>query len=93
MLNPGSPSAFEQYLKKEKIRHKRIRPATPRHNGKVERVHRMDSERFYAYKTFYSLEDANKQLQRYQRWDNRFPLLVLGRKSPLQYWRELAANV
>ena len=91
LLHPGKLSEFEQYLKKEKIAHKRIRVATPRHNGKVERVHRMDSERFYANRKFYSLEDANKQLQRYQRWDNNFPLLVLGRKSPLQYWRELSA--
>jgi len=91
LLNPGKLSEFEQYLKREKIEHKRIQVATPRHNGKVERVHRMDSERFYAYRTFYSLEDANRQLQRYQRWDNNFPLLVLGRKSPLQYWRDLSA--
>jgi transposase-like protein len=59
-VNPGKLSEFEQYLKKSKIGHKRIRVATPRHNGKVERVHRMDSERFYANRKFYSLEDANK---------------------------------
>ena len=29
------------------IVHKRIRPRTPRHNGKVERSHRNDQERFY----------------------------------------------
>jgi transposase len=91
LLHPGKLSEFEQYLKKEKIKHKRIRVAIPRHNGKVERVHRMDSERFYANRKFYSLEDANRQLQRYQRWDNNFPLLVLGRKSPIQYWRGLSA--
>lgn len=88
LLNLGKLTEFEQYLKKEHITHKRIRPATPRHNGKVERLHRMDSERFYLNRKFYSVEDANEQLQRYQRWDNNFPLLVLGRKSPLQYWRE-----
>ena len=91
LICPDTKSEFERYLKHEVIAHKRIRVATPRHNGKVERVHRMDSERFYADRTFYSLEDANKQLQRYQRWDNNFPLLVLGKKSPLQYWRELSA--
>ncbi len=84
--NSPTLTAFEQYLKKEKIQHKRIRVATPRHNGKVERVHRMDSERFYAARTFYSVKDADEQLQRCQRWDNNFPLLVLGRKSPLQYY-------
>ena len=88
LLNPGKLTEFEQYLRKEKIAHKRIRPATPWHNGKVERVHRIDSERFYPNRTFYSVKDENEQLQRYQRWDNNFPLLVLGCKSPIQYWRE-----
>lgn len=92
LLSSNKLSAFERYLAKEGIAHKRIRPATPRHNGKVERVHRMDNERFYPNRTFYSVKDANEQLQRYQRWDNNFPLLVLGRKSPLQYWRELSAK-
>lgn len=39
--------------------HKRIRAATPRHNGKVERVHRMDSERFYVDREFCFIEDDN----------------------------------
>ncbi len=91
LISPDTKSEFERYCEKEKIYHKRIRVATPRHNGKVERVHRMDSERFYYDRKFYSVEDANSQLQRYQRWDNNFPLLVLGRKSPLQYWRDLSA--
>lgn len=90
LIHASNLSEFEQYLKREKIAHKRIRVATPRHNGKVERVHRMDNERFYTGRSFYCVEDANRQLQRYQRWDNNFPLLVLGRKSPLQYWKELA---
>ena len=91
LVSPNTKSQFERYLEQEKIEHKRIRVATPRHNGKVERVHRMDSERFYANRKFYSLEDANKQLQRYQRLDNNFPLLVLGCKSPIQYWKDLSA--
>ena len=93
LICPGKETEFEQYLKAQHIRHKRIRPATPRHNGKVERVHRMDNERFYPNRTFYSVEDANVQLLRYQRWDNNFPLLVLGHKSPLQYWRDNFSNV
>lgn len=91
LVSPGTTSEFECYLEQEGIKHKRIRVATPRHNGKVERVHRMDSERFYTERKFFSLEDANKQLQIYQRWDNNFPLLVLGRKSPLQFWKEVSA--
>ncbi len=91
LIYPDTKSEFERYLTHEGIEHKRIRPATPRHNGKVERVHRMDSERFYQNRKFYSVEDANKQLQHYQRWDNHFPLLVLGRKSPIQYWKDISA--
>ncbi len=36
------------------IRHQLIRPRTPRHNGKVERSHRNDQERFYNFLQFYS---------------------------------------
>lgn len=93
LLGSDKASVFERYCKKAGIMHKRIRVATPRHNGKVERVHRIDQERFYDGRSFYSVEDANTQLKRYQRNDNRFPLLVLGRKSPLQFYKELLANV
>lgn len=92
LLNPGKLSEFERYLRKENITHKRIRVATPGHNGKAERVHRMDGERFYADRVFCWAEDANRQLRRYQRWDNHFPLLVLGRKSPLQFRKDLAGQ-
>lgn len=59
LLSLGSKSVFEQYMQKENIINKQIRPAIPRYNGKVERVHRMDSERFYPNKTFYSVKDDN----------------------------------
>jgi len=40
----------------------RIRVATPRHNGKVERQHRTDEKRFYKKMRMYSLSDGHKQL-------------------------------
>ena len=43
-----SLTLFEKTLAQLGIRHKRIRPFTPRHNGKVERSHRKDNEYFYA---------------------------------------------
>ncbi|MCM1182946.1 MAG: integrase core domain-containing protein [Roseburia sp.] len=46
--NKGKPTLFEERLKEYGIRHKLIRPYTPRDNGKVERSHRKDNERFYA---------------------------------------------
>ena len=48
---------FERKLKELGIKHKKIRPFTPRHNGKVERSHRKDNERFYATHCFFSFED------------------------------------
>lgn len=49
------PTLFEDTAKELGIRHKLIRPYTPRHNGKVERSHREDQKRFYACHRFWSL--------------------------------------
>ena len=75
------------------IRHKQIRPYTPRHNGKVERSHRKDNEMFYAKKTFYSLEDYNKQLRRYMNEYNNFPMRPLGWKFPNEFLSSFFSNV
>ncbi len=40
------PTLFESTPAQLSIRHKLIRPYTPRHNGKVERSHRKDNEEF-----------------------------------------------
>ena len=64
-LNPqcsDKKTLFEETLEKLCIRHKLIKPYTPRHNGKVERSHRKDNEYFYASHRFYSFEDFQKQL-------------------------------
>ncbi|OUO93520.1 DDE-type integrase/transposase/recombinase [Cloacibacillus sp. An23] len=42
------PTLFENHLEQCVIRHKLIKPYTPRHNGKAERSHRNDNEYFYA---------------------------------------------
>ena len=69
---------FQRTLRNNDICHKLIKPFTPRHNGKVERSHRKDNERFYATHKFYSFEDFSKQLQRYNYRDyNRFPMRPL----------------
>ena len=73
------------------ITHKLIRPKTPWHNGKVERSHRNDQERFYNYLNFYSYEDLLIQMKRYLRRSNRILMSVLGWKSPLQKRHELEA--
>ena len=74
------------------IEHKLIRPRTPRHNGKIERSHRNDNERFYAYLSFYSLDDLNKQMKRYLHRSNRIPMQVLGWISPIEMRIKLAGE-
>ncbi|MDD3417157.1 MAG: DDE-type integrase/transposase/recombinase [Lachnospiraceae bacterium] len=66
------------------INHKRIRPRTPQHNGKVERSHRNDQERFYNHMKFYSYQDLMIQMKRYMNRSNRIPMQVLGWQSSLQ---------
>ena len=73
------------------ITHKTIRPATPWHNGKVERSHRNDQERFYNHLKFYSYADLQLQMKRYLRRSNRIPMSVLGWKTPIQKREELEA--
>lgn len=73
---------FEKKLAELAIEHRKIRPFTPRHNGKVERSHRKDNEYFYATHRFYSFEDFAKQLKIHNRRYNNFPMRPLGWKSP-----------
>ena len=73
---------FEATAAKLGIRHKLIRPYTPRHNGKVERSHREDQKRFYSSHCFYSLDDFAKQLAVHNRRSNNFPMRPLNWLSP-----------
>jgi transposase InsO family protein len=73
---------FEKRLAERGIEHRKIRPFTPRHNGKVERSHRKDNEYFYAVRTFFSFQDFKSQLSKYIRKYNNFPMRPLGWISP-----------
>lgn len=77
------PTLFEETLRQLGIRHKLIRPYTPRHNGKVERSHREDQKRFYNKHSFYSLDDFGGQLAAHQRSSNKLPMRPLHWLSPL----------
>ena len=79
-LNPTGTNRitlFEKTCNELGIKHKLIKPFTPRHNGKVERSHLKDNEEFYASHTFYSFEDFKKQLAVRQRKYNAFPMRPL----------------
>lgn len=80
----NKPTLFELELQRLGIRHKLIRPYTPRHNDKVERSHRKDNEEFYASHRFYSFEDFKAQLAVRKRAYNNFPMRPLSWRSPKQ---------
>ena len=73
---------FEKTLKKYNIAYKKIKPHTPKENGKVERSHRKDQERFYYNHVFLSLEDLQEKGRIWLREYNNFPMRPLGWKSP-----------
>lgn len=80
---------MDTLLKELGIKHYKIRPRTPEHNGKVERGHRNDNERFYSYLKFYSLEDLIKQRKAYLKRSNNIPMAVLGYLTPKEKRAEL----
>jgi IS30 family transposase len=80
--NCDHKSLFENLLDKYDISYHRIRIATPRHNGKVERQHRIDEARFYKKMRMYCLEDGRKQLERYNARSNDIPKSCLNFRSP-----------
>lgn len=73
---------FEQFLEDNGIIYHRIQVATPRHNGKVERQHRIDEQRFYRHMRMYNLEDGRKQLKRYNKNSNNISKSCLKFRSP-----------
>ena len=82
---------FENKLKELGIKHKLIKPKTPRHNGKVERSHRKDQERFYYKRVFVSFEDFKEKLRHWTREYNNFPMKPLDWKSPNEKYLEYIA--
>ena len=78
------PTLFESTPAQLSVRHKLIRPYTPRHNGKVERSHRKDNEEFYVSHKFFSFADFQQQLTVRQRYYNNFPMRPLNWHSPKQ---------
>ena len=78
------PTFFQKTLDELGIQHKLIKVFTPRHNGKVERQHRIDQARFYNDLRMYSLLDGQRQLAEYQRKSNDYIKGCLGMRSPNQ---------
>ena len=79
---------FEKTLKEMKIEHKLIKPHTPKQNGRVERSHRKDQERFYHGKVFCSLEDLKNRAKYWRQEYNNFPMRPLGWLSPVEFYKK-----
>ena len=75
---------LDNLLNSLNISHKLIKPRTPRHNGKVERSHRNDQQRFYSYLRFYSYDDLLLQMKSYLKRSNNIPMQTLNWLSPLE---------
>lgn len=88
LSNDGNPSAFERMLDMCGIIYHRIRVATPRHNGKVERQHRIDEKRFYSKIRMFNLADGRKQLAKYNKKSNNIPKICLNFKTPNEVLNE-----
>jgi len=90
-FNKNKLTMFEKRLKELGIEHSLIRPHTPTQNGKVERSHRKDQERFYYKRVFLSLEDLREKGRRWLREYNNFPMRPLKWMSPIEKLREYQA--
>ncbi len=75
---------LDNLLNNLNINHKLIKPRTPRHNGKVERSHRNDQQKFYSYLRFYSYDDLLLQMKSYLKRSNNIPMQSLKWLSPLE---------
>jgi len=86
--NKDRETMFERKLKELGIKHKLIKPKTPRHNGKVERSHRKDQERFYHKRVFKSFEDLVNKGKTWLKEYNNFPMKPLNWLSPREKLKE-----
>jgi transposase InsO family protein len=87
------------FLTDQGIEHKLSRPATPQHNGFVERSHRTDEEEFYGITNVVGLDDASLATK-LQRWQDEYNLERLHSSCnylpPMEYftrmWKERLVN-
>jgi transposase InsO family protein len=82
--------AFDIFCQEQGIIHYLIDPGKPAQNGKVERSHREDQEKFYERNTFTSFEDLQRKMKRWNIYYNDLEHCGLDGKTPNEYLREFA---
>jgi transposase InsO family protein len=85
-------ASFHWHLLDKGIDHVKIRPRTPRLNGKVERSHRIDSEEFYRLLEGQVIDDANLFSDKLQEWEDYYnyhrPHGALSGQTPYERLRQ-----
>jgi transposase InsO family protein len=85
-------SAFHWHIQDLGIRHRYIKPATPRLNGKVERSHRIDAEEFYRMLDGVMIDDTKLFNDKLAEWENFYnyhrPHGGLGGQTPYERLRQ-----
>ena len=92
-VETNEPTLFEKTLKYLGMNHRRTRPYSPWQNGKVERSHKIDGERFYSRNEFKSVEDLKKKVKRYNSRYNNISKKVLNFKSPNELVKEYLCTI
>ena len=74
------------------VDHVKIKPRTPRLNGKVERSHRIDSEEFYRLLQGQVIDDTNLFAEKLQEWEDYYnyhrPHGALDGQTPYERLRQ-----
>lgn len=83
----GKVHIVDKLLNRLKIHHKLIRVYTPRHNGKVERSHRTDSENFYRFLKFSTYEELCEKMRDWCNRYNNCPHSSLRDKDGRRAWQ------
>ena len=85
-------TSFHLHLLDLGIDHVRIKPRTPRLNGKVERSHRIDSEEFYRLLEGQVIDDTNLFADKLQEWEDYYnyhrPHGALNGQTPYERLRQ-----
>lgn len=84
--------ALDQFCREHHIIHYLIDPGKPAQNGKVERSHREDQEKFYEQHTFKDFNDLQKKMKSWNIYYNNLEHCGLGGKTPNEFLANYSIN-
>lgn len=84
--------ALDLFCAERNITHYLIDPGKPAQNGKVERSHREDQEKFYEQNTFSSFADLQKKMKKWNIYYNDLEHCGLDGKTPNEFLANYSFN-